>query len=294
MDTHSHLHPLFLSPALPSDLLQFVINRCAYPTTLIICCDRAEFLSSLTQDLIQQQAQPQQQPQPNTADEPHPTTDNHAQQQPQPQPQRAPSKRPHPFLTPLLSQLATTRHIRTVFVPTVSHLRAFLSVFSTTDSSSSSSSKRSKVPPPPPPPQPTSPTRAAETTETDPRGIKRPLLVVYNFLALHRHTSEWSVQGLGASAAGLVEVGAREWDVSGVGVVVVEQPLAISAASQGEEGEDGMKGLLRERVPVLSGSARRARGDLEATGWAGKTVDVGRVLGRWFRFRDGGWPVEGW
>jgi hypothetical protein len=55
-----------------------------------------------------------------------------------------------------------------------------------------------------------------------------------------------------------------------------------------KEGEDDGE-VLRERVPVLSGSARRGA---EESGWAGKTVDVGRVLGRWFRFRQwsGEWP----
>jgi hypothetical protein len=60
-----------------------------------------------------------------------------------------------------------------------------------------------------------------------------------------------------------------------------------------------MQALLAERVPVLSGSARRTTGlDLhqhggEGSGWAGRTVDVERVLGRWFRFRAGEWESRG-
>jgi hypothetical protein len=128
--------------------------------------------------------------------------------------------------------------------------------------------------------------------------------VEYGFLSLHRGTSEWSVQGLGASAAGLVE-GALG---SGLRVVVVEEeeeeeehPLhprgqgggdddgPAAAAGQGQ----GLKELLEERVPVLSGSGvRRVGGELEGSGWAGKTVGVGRVLGRWFRFREGGWAAR--
>jgi hypothetical protein len=128
--------------------------------------------------------------------------------------------------------------------------------------------------------------------------------VVYGFLSLHRGTSEWSVQGLGASAAGLVE-GALG---SGLRVVVVEEeeeeeehPLHprgqgggdddghAAAAGQGQ----GLKELLEERVPVLSRSGvRRVGGELEGSGWAGKTVGVGRVLGRWFRFREGGWAAR--
>jgi hypothetical protein len=67
----------------------------------------------------------------------------------------------------------------------------------------------------------------------------------------------------------LAEAGRRV----GLGVVVVE--------SRGSGSQQGMMAeVLGERVPVLSGSARRE------LGWAGKTVDVGRVLGRWFRFRE--------
>jgi hypothetical protein len=123
--------------------------------------------------------------------------------------------------------------------------------------------------------------------------------VVYGFLSLHRGTSEWSVQGLGASAAGLVE-GALG---SGFRVVVVEEEEEHLLHPRGQGGGDddgpaaaagqGLKELLEERVPVLSGSGvRRVGGELEGSGWAGKTVGVGRVLGRWFRFREGGWAAR--
>ncbi|SPQ25437.1 8a0f07e9-1128-43eb-b98c-dbc46df36b2c [Thermothielavioides terrestris] len=264
MDTLTHTPPLFLSPALPSELLQFVIDRCTYPTTLIICGDRAEFLSTLTQDLREQQqtpprpadAEPDATPQQATVDPSHPSNPHpdpgldsglrHATQPATPpHPNRAeqtspPSReirhggKPHPLLTAPLAQLAVTRHIRTVFIPTVTHLRAFLS---------SSSSK------------------------TGP-----PLLVVYGFLALHRGTSEWSVQGLGASAAALVEAGRR----ARLGVVVVEQQQQRQQQRPPVGLEQGgalltKEALLEERVPVLSGSARRAGGGLQGTGWAGKT-----------------------
>ncbi|KAL2131110.1 hypothetical protein VTI74DRAFT_5544 [Chaetomium olivicolor] len=307
--TDTHSHPLFLSPALPSDLLQFIIARCSYPTTLVICGDRAEFLSSLTQDLIRQQQHNHEAP--HTADKPHdlpaqqatadlsnppqdyPRAANHrpdhppphAEQQPQPETNRSPT-RPHPLLTPSLAQLSTTRHIRTLFIPTVSHLHAFLSVFPAPLNPSAG-----KAPPSPPPPP--------SISDGTSRKGKNPFLVVYNFLALHRHTSEWSVQGLGASAAVLVEAGSR----AGVGVAVAEGLPVPLAPAHGDttcgtgEGEVlGRKGpeawmreVLGERVPVLSGSLRRAGGaEMEGSGWAGKTVDVWRVLGRWFRISEEG------
>ncbi|GAB1319635.1 hypothetical protein MFIFM68171_09845 [Madurella fahalii] len=302
MDT-THSHPLFLSPALPSELLQFIIHHCDYPTTLIICSDRTEFLSSLTQDLVHQhqhENQPRHKP-PNPAtaqqatadlhpiqdrDRPCPTQESsqaesptsasephnqpvHAPStlQPQPQPQRPPEPQPkttpHPLLIPSLSQTAAARHIRTVFVPTVTHLRAFLSVFSPAPSN---------APPPPRPPA------------AAPRGSgagQRPLglLLAYNFLPLHRHTSEWSVQGLSSTAAGLVEAAWRE----GVRAVVCEE-----RRMDGEGGGD----MLGERVPVLS-----AGGNIRRERWVGKTVEVRRVLGRWFRFEERDWGIKedgGW
>jgi hypothetical protein len=158
----------------------------------------------------------------------------------------------------------------------VSHLRAFLSVFS---------SFKEDVPSPPAPPgRGKGKGKGVEKEERD--GRRLPLLVVYNFLSLHRDTSEWSVQGLGTSAAVLVEAGRR----AGLGVLVVEGAAAVDPGDCARQKEGrGMEGLLEERVPVLSGSARRTGGDLEGSGWAGKTVQLGRVLGRWFHFRTGPW-----
>jgi hypothetical protein len=38
---------------------------------------------------------------------------------------------------------------------------------------------------------------------------------------------------------------------------------------------------------MLNGSVRRAGLESEEGGWSGRTVEVGRILARWFKFRKG-------
>jgi len=62
---------------------------------------------------------------------------------------------------------------------------------------------------------------------------------------------------------------------------------------EGEEEPQRQKGrgskVWEERVPMLNGSARRAGLESEEGGWSGRTVEVGRILARWFKFREGDW-----
>lgn len=235
------LTPLILSPALPTELLTYIIRRHEYPTTLIVCSSQAEFLDSLIAD----------------AQGSLPAAADGSQV---------------PGLSSLLSsplhQVAIARHIRTIFVPTVSHLRACLSVFDTKDS---------KVPPPP-------------TAKASGRARTPPLLIVYGFLALHRDTSEWSAQGISSTAANLVEAARRV----GFRAVMVDPPSVMLQAEDdtdvpGADKDDGRvrveteQATLSEEVPVLSASVR------DEADWTGRTVTLARVLGRWFRYRQGDW-----
>ncbi|KAK2614194.1 hypothetical protein N8I77_001043 [Diaporthe amygdali] len=245
------LTPLILSPALPSELLTYIIRHQQHPTTLIICSSQAAFLNSLVADAQESL-------------------------------EAASDESQAPSLSPLLSgplyQVAIARHIRMIFVPTVSHLRACLSVFTTKDS---------RVPPPPP-------TTAQGQARTS------PLLLVYGFLALHRDTSEWSAQGISSTATNLVEAARRVR----FRAVVVDSPRVAAQDEDGTEeldtvdDGDGVVGskteqmFLSEEVPVLSASARRTGADLDEADWTGRTVTLMRVLGRWFRYRQGHWAEE--
>ena len=244
--------PVILSPALPSEFLAYVTAECTYPTTLIICSTRADFISALQEDILRQTVQNErQEPLPQPLSELH----NDSGSSLRIPPQDALRSR---LLAMPLSQLAVAKHIRLVFVPTVSHLRVFLSLFPITDTNVS-------APPPPPTGQ----------AALQPR---RPLLLVFGLVDLHRDTSEWSAQGLSNTAAALVDA-AQEAKFR---AVVVEN-------KRHEDDGTGLEGILEDAVPVLSSSVRRAAPDLEEAGWTGRTIELHRVLGRWFKFWNQNW-----
>lgn len=214
--------PIVLSPATPSELLAYILSYHTHPTTLLISWPRQQFLDALIQDMKQQLPSPASRDQ----DDDHPSPN-------------------HPLLKATLMQVAVSRHIRIAFVPTITHLRAYLATFSAAES---------RIPPPPPSLAPSPSGRGA-------------LLLVYGFLELHRDGSEWSAQGLNTSAAGFVESAAR----NAFRAAIVE-PRRTDA-------DDELRKALGENVPVLNGSTRRDDGS-----WSGRTVPIQRVLARWFEF----------
>ena len=243
------LTPVVLSPALPSELLSYIVTQHSYPTTLVVCCPRADFLSGLADDV-----------QGRIATETSNDTDGPGPYESAPEsPGQAITATTRLLAAPLY-QVAVARHIRMVFIPTVSHLRAFLSVFSPEDS---------KIAPPPVP----HPSKADSSVSAK----RPPFLVIYGFLGLHRDTSEWSAQGLSNTAAGLIETAKRLTF------------RAVILEPRHHEAEPEPDAELDQLLPVLSGSARRYGPDMEELGWIGRTVELRRVLGRWFRFEDGEW-----
>lgn len=127
------------------------------------------------------------------------------------------------------------------------------------------------------------------------RKRKWPLLVVYGLVELHRDTSEWSAQGMGNSLAGLVEAG---WRCRRKIVLVEErkdsrETQVIDAEGvERDEQEIRLRKCWEERLPMLNGSVKRAGLESEDGGWSGRTVEVGRVLARWFGFGRGEWDTQ--
>ncbi|KAF4630260.1 hypothetical protein G7Y89_g7878 [Cudoniella acicularis] len=265
--------PLALPPAFSSELITFILTHQTYPTTLIICQSRANFLLSLRDSTSTS----------HNREPSFPPNDTTSSEKPSTPPPPEPPRR-HPLLTPTLHQLATSRHISLVFIPTLSHLRAYLSVF------------------PPSPQNEKIIGGPQEQQKFDKSGKKGPLVVVYGLVELHRDTSEWSAQGLGHSVSVLVEAGVR----SGRAVMVIEErklDYEIEGEQEGVDDEEvgdyeaavearnwkRMCKVWEQRVPMLNGSMRRAGIEGEDGGWSGRTVAVGRILGRWVKFGRADW-----
>lgn len=106
---HSVPRPVILSPASPSELLDYVLASHRHPTNVLVCWPRKQFLGALVQDIGGRTGQ----------------DDQH---------------RRHALLEAPLAQVAVSRHVAMAFVPTVTHLRSYLATFFACDS---------RTPPPP-------------------------------------------------------------------------------------------------------------------------------------------------
>jgi hypothetical protein len=255
--------PTILAPATPSELLSTIVHRLRYPTTLLIGCSKEDFVSTLAQDVYQHASTSGHHPEPTPQDITIGIT--------QPENKKTAAAKPtHHLLHPSLMQIATSRHIRTVFIPSVTHLQAYLTVFSSTSDSNIS---------PPTPNWTTQPAADAAATAANSsgkggssagNGNTPPLLLVYGFLEVHRDGIAWSAQGISNSLAALIECGARE----SLTPVIVEP--------KGAGGHEDLEQVLAAKVPLLSGTYAKGDGS-----WSGRTVEMSRILGRWLEFGHG-------
>ena len=161
----------------------------------------------------------------------------------------------HPLLVPTIHLLATSQNIKVVFAPTLPHLRAYLATHEAPDSPGNA--KVSYVKP----------------------GSTTPFLAILNTLQLHQLSGELSAQGLSRTFASAVDAAAR----TNLQLIIADGP------SQGDTDMDGMETEThgppsdpwRQQVPLLNGSVRFGA---EQRLWAGRTVEVRQVIGRWCRF----------
>ncbi|PSN61867.1 hypothetical protein BS50DRAFT_147356 [Corynespora cassiicola Philippines] len=167
------------------------------------------------------------------------------------------------LITPTLHNLFTAKHVQVAFCPSVQALLAHLTAYD-----------RAAI-------------RPATTSE---RGHRQRLFLV-NPLALHAPTPSFSAQGLSRTFALAAETALR---VDAELVLVECQGLGREdAAGAGGDSEDGgnyaeaaAEGQWEQEVSILNVSARRFGAGGGERAWAGRTIKVRRIAGRWFRFRE--------
>ncbi|KAJ4854812.1 uncharacterized protein T069G_10370 [Trichoderma breve] len=241
-------HPIVLSPSTPSELLQYIISHHRYPTTILIGWPKQTFIEGLIEDVALQLSLQQD---PSSTTTAAAVSENSKEDRPQTEPPDNPTSSLHPLQRKTLLQTAISRHIRLLFVPSTTHLRAYLGTFSASESN---------IPPP----------DISGLDDSDPRcKTETPLLLAYGFLELHREGTEWSAQGIGTTVAYLVEAAARN------------SFRAAVAEPRGARGHQLLDDFLDEKVPILSGTAVRDDGT-----WSGRTAPVRAVLSRWFEFEQ--------
>ena len=224
--------PVALPPLLGIEFLSWLLEHHEEPTTLLICCSREAFLADLQTNLQKLHCE-------NSATTPDDGNQGLA----------------HPLLNPTIHLISRSRSIHLVFVPTLPHLRAYLSTYTF-------------------PPDCESPS----LTSTKP-GFRVPILAIWCLVDAHRSTADHSAQGLSRTLAAAVESAS-----------LAEQRLVLAEAKiqdpreqyrDTEASDVTFENPWKEQVPVLSGSIRFGGEDRV---WAGKTVEVGRILARWCKF----------
>lgn len=156
------------------------------------------------------------------------------------------------FLVPKIHLIAKSQSIHVVFVPTLPHLRAFLATRVLVSNSGQATSR-------------TTYSRSQST-----------LLAIWGLASLHRCTAEHSAQGLSRTLASAVETAAHGGDQ-----LVLAEPSGMQDRSHFEVAEGVSSDPWKEQVPIFSGSVRFG-GDERV--WAGKTIEVARVIAKWCQF----------
>ena len=224
--------PVALPPLLGIEFLSWLLEHHEEPTTLLICRSREAFLADL-------QANLQKLPGEYSATIPNDGNQGSA----------------HPLLNRTIHLISRSRSIHLVFVPTLPHLRAYLSTYTLPHTPESSSLTSTKS------------------------GTRVPILAIWGLVYAHRSTAEHSAQGLSRTLAVAVESAS-----------LAEQRLVLAEAKILDVGEQYgateafdiiFENPWKEQVPVLSGIIRFGGEDRI---WAGKTIEVGRILARWCKF----------
>ena len=215
------------------ELLEYILQTHSTPTLLVVCSTRDSYLQSLQAEI--QNVSPISTPMAQIES----TTGVF-----------------HPLLHPTIHMLATTKSIHLAFMPTLSHLRAYLATYRPRQEMDSNSLEARK------------------------QNTRIPMLIILDFLKLHCSTSEYSAQGLSRTLAIAVEA-AR----------LSDKRLVLAELQSRAENQDlsamhnvtvgSWQDPWEDQIPLLSGSIRFGDDSLAR---AGRTTKVERVMKRWCNF----------
>jgi len=250
------MDPMVLEDVSALEMLDFIINNHTSPTTLIMCSTREAFI----QELLSMDTR-------NSST----NTDEHLSDQQYTATETPEIDPPLKYLLqPTLHLLSGTRSINLAFCPDVPHLLAYLTLLSNRDTA-------------------TSPPGVGQTESEG----KIPILAILNPIGLYRSTSSFSVQGLNRFFACAVET-----------AVVLDRKLVmtecVDPSSRGDESDEDeeMRDGAEDRDDQGQRKKKSNSWDEEVSmlnvttktfgagnrGWAGRTVSVRRIAGRWCRF----------
>ena len=161
----------------------------------------------------------------------------------------------HSLLIPTIHLLAKARSVDLVFTPTMQHLRALLGTIIADNAENCENITLSKT------------------------HLLSSKLLILGLLDSHRATSEYSAQGLSRTLAMAAEASlASRRDLVLVELVPANKDESDMAFDENEH--QVQTDPWMEQIPILNGSIRSG-GDERV--WAGRTVEVARVIGRWCR-----------
>lgn len=226
-------YPVALRIGSSIELIECVLKSNAVSTTMIICSLRESFLENLQHEILSRNPT-------NVAGSPN----------------KHDKSGSNTFLIPSGHLLVTSKKVQLAFVPTLSHLKAYLAHFR--------------------------PTRDYATAGSPSTGRRTPLLVIHGLIALHRSTRQHSAQGLSQTIAQAVEAA----NFADMKLVLAEPQYDVEnerSAISDSLWSWPLHDPWEEQVPLLNHSVRLI--DDETTGH-GRTINVRRIITKWCRISD--------
>ncbi|RMY65138.1 hypothetical protein D0863_09308 [Hortaea werneckii] len=253
--------PLVLEDASLTEFVRYILDRHEYSSTLVVCGAKDDFLAAF-RDTAERQARSNE-PQATRSESPGVTHNHFATQ-------RAASSQ-DAWTAPTLRMLATSRTVKVVFCPDITHLRAYLATHAVQQYGNHT------------------------TTEVDSKRI----LALLNPVAIHQPTSAFSAQGLNRTFSGAVEAAYA----SDSRLIIAECDNYASQHQRDlDTSVDTLEPGIRDAVQQLAVSVwdeeisilnitTKSFGAGER-GWVGRTVRVRDVAGRWCRFEKLQFPSD--